>query len=209
MVLVLTLFSALCDEVLLYLIFTFLVWIFIMLCDTVFHKRIDCIICDHIHPEVQYLPEKRGSVSSGYMLASWMESWDKLTLYRGGRGPCVPYRILPGFCSTIRLEYAHSFDSSTCRCIIYLLQSKCIVRIRLHACVLFMMNKYLSLELCFCLLCAVCMYVPASTAWRSHIFPCLCLKPWTAPDWATSLGHTGNSWQKKEKWSLIAAYNEN
>lgn len=60
------------------------------------------------------LPEKRGRVSSGYMLASWMESWDRLTLYKGGRGPCVPYRMFPGFCSTIRLEYAHSFDSSTC-----------------------------------------------------------------------------------------------
>lgn len=61
------------------------------------------------------VPEKRGRVSSGYMLASWMESWDRLTLYRGGRGPCVPYKILPGFCSTMRLEYAHSLDSSTCR----------------------------------------------------------------------------------------------
>lgn len=50
------------------------------------------------------LPEKRGRVSSGYMLASWMESWDRLTLYKGGRGPCVPYRMFPGFCSTIRLE---------------------------------------------------------------------------------------------------------
>ncbi|TNN54715.1 hypothetical protein EYF80_035058 [Liparis tanakae] len=27
--------------------------------------------------------------------------------------------MLPGFCSTIRLEYAHSLDSSTCRRIIF------------------------------------------------------------------------------------------
>lgn len=113
--LVLALFPAFCDEVLLFLVFTFLVWIFFHYAD----KQTDCINCVQIHP--QYLPEKRGRVSSGYMLASWMESWDKLTLYRGGRGPCVPYRMLPGFCSTIRLEYAHSLDSRTCTYILFIL----------------------------------------------------------------------------------------
>lgn len=36
------------------------------------------------------LPENRGRVSSGYILASWLESCGRETLYRGGSGPWVP-----------------------------------------------------------------------------------------------------------------------
>lgn len=106
---------------------------------------------------VKGVPEKRGRVSSGYMLASWMESWDRLTLYRGGRGPCVPYKIFPGFCSTIRLEYAHSLDSSTCTHDIDLLQKALqdlgYMLLYTSLCAI---NKYVLFGLCGSPLCIVC-----------------------------------------------------
>lgn len=146
---------------------------------------------------VKGVPEKRGRVSSGYMLASWMESWDRLTLYRGGRGPCVPYKIFPGFCSTIRLEYAHSLDSSTCTHDIDRLQKALQdLGYMLLSTFLRVINKYVLFD-GVVLLCVL--YVPASAAWRSHIFPCWCLRPWTRPGWARSQGHMGNSWESKEK----------
>lgn len=153
------------------------------------------------------VPEKRGRVSSGYMLASWMESWDRLTLYRGGRGPCVPYKILPGFCSTIRLEYAHSLDSSTCRHIIDFFFYSHSALSGFGFMLLFsfptLCLQIINLKKRIVLFCVP--YVPASAAWRSHIFPCWCLRPWTAPDWARSQGHMGNSWQSKEGW-LVSSW---
>lgn len=83
---------------------------------------------------------------------------------------------------------------------------KSIARSRLyapHLCVWLINMYYLD---CVVLLCVL--YVPASAAWRSHIFPCWCLRPWTTPDWARSQGHMGNSWESTVKCFSDASCNE-
>ncbi len=65
----------------------------------------------------------------------------------------------------------------------------------------------LCMQLKSCKIETVCLssvlHVPALAAWRSHIFPCWCLRLWTTPDWARSQGHMGNFWKSENKWSLV------
>lgn len=44
----------------------------------------------HVMTDYHMVPEKRGRVSSGYILASSHDKRASDTLYRGGNGPCVP-----------------------------------------------------------------------------------------------------------------------